>query len=538
MDSLQETNQNLRKQTPVETRVPNHDPAKVSACATHNLSKFFPGVKALRGVSLEFFSGRVHALMGENGAGKSTLLKCLFGIYQPDEGQISIGGQIVRIQNPSHAINMGLAMVHQELHPIRDMTVMENLWLGRMLKTPLGFIDKKRMILESRKVFEEWSMDLDPTSLVRDLSVSKIQTLEIAKAVMGKASVIFFDEPTSSLSGKEVLNLYSLIERLKTLGTAIVYISHKMDEIKRLADELTVLRDGRVVGTYGAQTIEPHQVVTAMVGRELSQIFPQRSPTKPTVVLQGEGLGHRGKHPLRDVTFKLHAGEVLGIGGLIGSRRSELLQGIYGLKPFTEGCLSLKERSELGEKVEKVSMKAPSQALAAGISYLGEDRRQQGIFPNLGIIENLVVSCQKQFLKYRIFTDDVKRLKATTQAIADLRIKTPTPQTLIVNLSGGNQQKVLLARALLTKPKILLLDEPTRGVDVGAKHEIYELIHQFVSNGGSVIVVSSEMPELIGLSHRVLVLCEGRMTGLLEGDQITEQNIITCATEFLSTPSP
>jgi methyl-galactoside transport system ATP-binding protein len=493
-----------------------------------NISKEFPGVKALDNVTLQLRPGTVHSLMGENGAGKSTLMKCLFGIYKQDVGEILLNGKNIIIDNSKAALDHGISMIHQELHPIPRRSVMENLWLGRFpLKKvgPLKLIDDKQMYHDTVTLFKDLEMDLDPHVLVGSLSVSKIQSIEIAKAVSHQAKVIVMDEPTSSLTGNEVDQLFKIIRSLKSRGVSIIYISHKIEEILEISDEVTIMRDGKQIGSWQASELTTDLIISKMVGRDLTQRFPERHNTPGETVLKVEGLTSPFPKGFKDITFDLHQGEILGIGGLVGAQRTELIEALFGLRTVSSGKIFVKGK--------QVKIKSPIDAKKHKIALLTEERRATGIFPVLPIVENTVMANMNRYISPYFLLNQQSMTQDVRQSIEQMRIKTPSSKTQIKNLSGGNQQKVLIARWLLTEPEILMLDEPTRGIDVGAKFEIYSIITELVQQGKSIIMISSEMPELIGMSDRIMVMCEGRMSGILEGNDKTEEAIMHLATKFM-----
>jgi methyl-galactoside transport system ATP-binding protein len=492
-----------------------------------NISKEFPGVKALDGVTLKVRPGTVHALMGENGAGKSTLMKCLFGIYKPDAGEILLDGQKKVINHAKDALANGIAMIHQELHPVPFRSVMENIWLGRFpVKQfgPFAFVDEKKMYRDTQALFADLGLELDPREIVKNLSVSKVQSLEIAKAVSYRSRVIVMDEPTSSLTGNEVEQLFRIIAELKSRGVAIIYISHKMEEILRISDEVTIMRDGRLVGTWPAAELTTDLIISRMVGRDLTQRFPQRENVPGEVVLKVEGLTSPHPHSFQNVSFELRKAEILGIGGLVGSQRTELVEALFGLRAVASGRMFIHGK--------EVKIKSPIDAKKHKMALLTEERRVTGIFPVLSILENTLIANLSRYEKPYLLLDEKKRKEEAGRSIDLLRVKTPSLKTLIKNLSGGNQQKVLLARWLLTEPDILLLDEPTRGIDVGAKYEIYSIIADLAKAGKSIIMISSEMPELLGMSDRIMVMCEGRLSGFLDGKEASEEQVMRLATAY------
>lgn len=492
----------------------------------NNITKTFPGVKALDNVTLKVRPGTVHALMGENGAGKSTLMKCLFGIYHPDAGEIFLNGEKTDIKSSKDALNSGVSMIHQELHPVPQRSVMENIWLGRFPMTgirPLRFIDHKKMYKDTIALFEDLNMDIDPNRLVGELSVSKIQSLEIAKAVSFNSRVIVMDEPTSSLTGNEVEQLFAIINKLRARGVAIIYISHKMEEILRISDDVTIMRDGKYIGTWEAKELTIDMIIQRMVGRDLSERFPERTNVPGEVMLKVEGLTSTNPKSFKDVSFELRKGEILGVGGLVGAQRTELIEALFGLRSVKSGAIY--------KDGKPITIKTPIDAKKHKIALLTEERRVTGIFPVLNITENTAIANLGLYKGPMGLLNESKMRDEAKKGVEKFRTKTPSVNQLIRNLSGGNQQKVLLARWLLTNPDILLLDEPTRGIDIGAKFEIYQIIIDLAKQGKSIIMISSEMPELIGMSDRIMVMSEGRATGILDGKEATEQSIMRLAAQ-------
>lgn len=490
-----------------------------------NITKEFPGVKALNDVSLRIRPGTVHALMGENGAGKSTLMKCLFGIYQPDSGSIHLEGRPLELKDSKTALAHGISMIHQELHPVPWRNVMENLWLGRFPQKavgPLKFVDHKKMYGDTVKLFKELEVDIDPHVRVGRLSVSKVQSIEIAKAVSLNSKIIIMDEPTSSLSGVEVEHLFRIIRDLQKKGVAIIYISHKMDEILRISNEVTIMRDGCYVGTWDARELTIDKIIEKMVGREMSQLFPPRNNVPGETILAVDKITSPNPLSFKNVSFDLKKGEILGVGGLVGAQRTETIEAVFGLRAIESGTISI------NGKVAKIS--SPHVAIRHKMALLTEERRVTGIFPILSVLENTVIANLRKYLRWGLL-DDSRRRADTIKCNKMFNVKTPSYKTLIKNLSGGNQQKVLLGRWLLTEPDILLLDEPTRGIDVGAKYEIYTIIAELARQGKSIIMITSEMPELLGMSDRIMVMCEGRMTGIIDGKTATEQDVMRLAAQ-------
>ncbi|MFC0329580.1 sugar ABC transporter ATP-binding protein [Paenibacillus sepulcri] len=498
----------------------------------NGISKEFPGVKALDQVALHVRPGTVHALMGENGAGKSTLMKCLFGIYQPDSGEIKLSGQQVAIQNSRDALNLGVSMIHQELHPVPYRNVMENIWLGRFPTFgygPFRLVNEKKMYQDTLEIFRDLDIDIDPRAQTGSLSVSKIQSLEIVKAVSFHSKVIVMDEPTSSLTGNEVEQLFTIINRLRSRGVSIIYISHKMEEILRISDDVTIMRDGKRVGTWAAGELTMDLIIKRMVGRDLTERFPERTHVPGDTLMKVESLSSANPKSFQNVSFELRKGEILGLGGLVGAQRTELVEALFGLRSVASGTVSIHGKA--------VRIKSPSDAKRHRIALLTEERRATGIFPVLSVYENTIIANLGRYQNRAGLLNERKGREEAQQNVEKLRTKTPSVNTQIRNLSGGNQQKVLLARWLLTEPDILLLDEPTRGIDVGAKYEIYTIIAQLAKQGKSIIMISSEMPELIGMSDRIMVMSEGRKTGIVEGGAATEQEIMRLAAQQRSVES-
>ena len=490
--------------------------------------KSFPGVKALDHAQLCLHPGKVHALMGETGAGKSTLMKCMFGIYSMDEGEIIYEGQKVTIKDPLEALKMGIAMVHQELQPIPARTIGENIFLGRYpMKKFLGFIpvvDHEKMYADTAELLKKVRMDFDPKQMLGELSVSQMQSVEIAKAVSANCKVLILDEPTSSLTSNEVEALFRIIEDLKADGVAIVYISHKMDEILRISDEVTIMRDGQYIGTWDCAGLTTDFIISKMVGRELTNLYPERHNVPGDVVFEVENFTSINPKSFRNVNFQLRKGEILGVGGLVGAQRTELMEGLFGIRSHTTGTIKYQGK--------ELSISRPKDAIDQGIAMLTEDRRATGILGVLSIADNISVASLKQYLDFGIMINDKKVENLVQENVHKMNIKTPSSKTQIQSLSGGNQQKVLIGRWLANSPDVLILDEPTRGIDVGAKYEIYCIIEELARAGKSIIMISSEMAELIGMSDRIMVMCDGRVTGFVDGKDATQENIMELATQF------
>lgn len=492
------------------------------------ICKSFPGVKALDHAQLCLRPGTVHALMGENGAGKSTLMKCMFGIYKMDEGEIFYEGEKVSITDPMAALKMGIAMVHQELQPIPARTVGENIFLGRYpMKKLLGFIpvvDHDKMYADTDELLKKVRMTFDSHQKVGELSVSQMQSVEIAKAVSANCKVLILDEPTSSLTANEVEALFRIVEDLKAEGVSIVYISHKMDEILRISDEVTIMRDGQYIGTWDCKGLTTDFIISKMVGRELTNLYPKRHNVPGEVVFEVKDFTSINPKSFRNVNFQLRKGEILGVGGLVGAQRTELMEGLFGIRSHSAG--------QIFYQGKELKINRPKDAIDQGIAMLTEDRRATGIMGVLSIADNISIASLNQYLDYGIMLND-KKIEALVQDnIRKMNTKTPSSKTQIKSLSGGNQQKVLIGRWLANNPDVLILDEPTRGIDVGAKYEIYCIIADLAAQGKSIIMISSEMAEIIGMSDRVMVMCDGRVTGFIDGDKATQENIMELATQF------
>ncbi|MEA4875084.1 sugar ABC transporter ATP-binding protein [Anaerorhabdus sp.] len=493
-----------------------------------NISKSFPGVKALDGVSLNVKPGTVHALMGENGAGKSTLMKCLFGIYSKDSGEVIFEGQPVEIKNTHDALMRGIAMVQQEQQPILDRSIAENIFCGRFPTKnigPLKIIDHGKMYADTEALLKEVNMNFNPKMKLSELSVSNMQSVEIAKAVSVKAKVVIMDEPTSSLTENEVEGLFDIINKLRANGVSIIYISHKMEEILKISDEVTIMRDGTYVGTWPSSELTTDLIIKRMVGRELTNRFPPRENIPSDVCLEVRDFTSINPKSFKDINFDLRKGEILGIGGLVGAQRTELMEAIFGVRHIVSGTVKYKN--------EVIKIKRPRDAIKKGIALLTEDRRATGIFGVLSISDNVGVASLDKYIDMGFVLNNKKLEELVNENIRKMSIKTPSTKTQIQSLSGGNQQKVIIGRWLANNPDILILDEPTRGIDVGAKYEIYTIIADLAKQGKSIIMISSEMPELLGMSDRVMVMCEGRVTGILEGAEATQENVMNLATKYM-----
>ncbi len=489
-----------------------------------NIDKSFPGVHALDHVHFDVRCGEVHALMGENGAGKSTLMKVLTGIYTRDSGTIVFDGKEVEFHNTREAQDAGIVIVHQELNMIGDLTVAQNIFIGREFMK--GFrIDDRKMIEESKKLFDELKIEIDPRARMSDLTVGKQQMCEIAKAISHQARVIIFDEPSAALTEKEIEDLFVIIRDLRAKGLAIVYISHRMDEIKVITDRVTVMRDGGYVGTLITKDCTKEDIINMMVGRVIYEDpkTESRVPKDAPVVLKVENLN--AGRMVRDVSFELRKGEILGFSGLMGAGRTETARALFGADPKTSGDIYVNG--------EKVTINSPQDAVKHGIGYLSEDRKRYGIVVQKTITENSTLACLEDYMK-GIFIDKAGETKAAEHYIHELDTKTPGADQLVVNLSGGNQQKVVIAKWLVKNCDILIFDEPTRGIDVGAKNEIYKLMNRLASEGKSIIMISSEMTEILRMSDRIIVMCEGKKTGELDIAEATQEKIMDRATRDIA----
>ena len=485
------------------------------------ISKNFPGVKALDNVSMDLRAGTIHSLMGENGAGKSTLMKCLFGIYSTDSGDFFLEGEKVNFSSPKHAIENGISMVHQELNQVHTRSVMENIWLGRFPQGLTG-VNHKKMYDDTLAIFEDLNIPIDPRVTIGTLSVSQRQMVEIAKAVSLNSKVLVFDEPTSSLSNVEVEHLFRIIFNLRDRGCGIIYISHRMNEILRISDDVTVLRDGKLVSTTPASELTIDMIITQMVGRELSNVYPPKDNAPGDVLLEVEGLTGLYQN-LRDVSFTLRSGEILGVAGLMGAGRTEMLEHIFGLATLKSG--------KLKKNGQEIKNKNPRQAKRNGFAILTEERRTTGIFAVLNIRENTTIANIKNYIAKKLYLSTKKMSNDTAWAIDQFRVKTHSQFAKIGTLSGGNQQKVIIGRWVLTNPDIYLFDEPTRGIDVGAKYEIYQLMINLAKEGKAIIMVSSELPELLGVCDRILVMSGGRLTGTVNAKETSQEEIMALAAE-------
>lgn len=482
------------------------------------ITKSFPGVRALSNVDLKVKKGEVHALMGENGAGKSTLMKILMGIYKHDDGEITFNGKKLEVLRPRDALNAGISMIHQELSPLPDMSIAENLFLGRELSNCL-FLSKKKMIRQSDDIIKQHGMkDIKSAMLMKNLSVAKMQMIEIIKASLYKSKLIVMDEPTSSLSNDEVIDLFKLIGVLKNEGVSIIYITHRMEEVFKLADSATVLRDGETVGYDSIKNIDEQKLIKMMIGRELNHIFPKEKSNIGDIAFEVKNLTRNGVFD--NVSFNVKRGEILGIAGLVGSGRSEIVRAIFGIDKIDSGEIYIDKK--------KISIKKPIDAIKNGIALVTEDRKELGLVLCRSIIDNINLPNLDMISK----TEFVKRKKEkyiSNDVAQSLSIKMSSILQIVENLSGGNQQKVVIAKCLIRKPKIFILDEPTRGIDVGSKSEIHRLMSNLACEGMAVIMISSEMPEILGMSDRIIVVGEGKIKGEFSRKDATQESILTMA---------
>lgn len=497
--------------------------------AMKQIDKSFPGVHALKSVSLEVLPGEVHALMGENGAGKSTLMKILSGIYERDSGAIEYEGQPVEIASPRAAQAMGIGIIHQELSLMRDLNAGQNIFIGREPRIAGGLlIDEKKLNADATALFERMNLKLDPRTPVARLTIAKQQMVEIAKALSHKSRVLIMDEPTAALNDTEISELFTIIKQLKTEGVGIIYISHKMDELKRIADRVTVMRDGEYVGTVPAADTPVDKIISMMVGRAISDDTPAIPDLSDAeTVLEVKNL-NRGRE-VQNVSFSVKKGEILGFAGLMGAGRTEVARVIFGADPLVSG--------EIFVHGKKLTIKQPKDAVSAGVGYLSEDRKQFGLATNMDVATNVVMASLERFIGPAGVLKDPEIRAVARKYINQLSIKTPSERQEARLLSGGNQQKVVVAKWLLRDCDVLIFDEPTRGIDVGAKSEIYRLLNELAAQGRAIIVISSELPEILRLSHRIAVMCEGRLTGFLPGGAPQEE-IMQLATQRHENDAP
>ncbi len=484
------------------------------------ITKIFPGVKALDNVRFNLKKGEVHALLGENGAGKSTMMKIFSGVYKADEGKVFIEDKLVTIDSPREAMDLGIGIIYQELNLCQHLTVAENIFLGRELEKGL-VIDKKKSIEESQKILKMMGTDIDPKEKVSNLSVSKQQMVEIAKALSQNIKILIMDEPTSSLSEKETENLFKVIEKLKSDGKSIIYISHKLDELKRITDRVTIFRDGEFIDTFQFEDITIDEIISKMVGRKISEQFPRTNVIKGSEILKVENLSNEGY--IEDINFSLHKGEILGISGIVGSGRTELAKSIFGVLGNPHGKILVEGKEVIIEDAKN--------AIKNGIVYIPEDRKKEGLAINLDVKRNFSLPLLDKISAK--FTGRViqHKLKEKSQDMIDkMRIKTPHLDTRVKNLSGGNQQKIVIGKWLLNEPKIIILDEPTRGIDVNAKVEIYKLMNELKERGIGIIMISSELPELLGITDRIMIMNSGTIKHTVETLCTSQEEIMSYST--------
>lgn len=489
-----------------------------------HISKSFPGVKALSDVQVDLQYGEVLALVGENGAGKSTLMKILTGIYQKDEGTITLQGNEITVTSPKHAQELGISIIHQELNLMKDLTIAENIFIGREPKGALNFlVDNKKLNNQAKDLFKKLNLDLNPKTKVQNLTVAKQQMVEIAKALSFNSKILIMDEPTTALTETEIEVLFEIINSLREKGVGIIYISHRMDELKRISDRITVMRDGTYIDTLTTAETEMSKVIQLMVGRHVYiESKPNIAEGEKETVLQMKNIST--KTLLKDVSFELKKGEILGFAGLMGAGRTEVARVLFGADPAISGTINLRGN--------EVKIKSPAAAVKHGIGYLSEDRKQFGLLVNMDVKSNIALATIKDYQSKMKFVSDSKIKKTAVKYVEQLKIKTPSVDQQIRFLSGGNQQKVVIAKWLQRECDILIFDEPTRGIDVGAKGEIYKLLDELAASGKSIIMISSELPEILRMSHRIVVMAEGKITGVLSSEEATQEKIMEYATQL------
>lgn len=489
-----------------------------------HISKSFPGVKALSDVQVDLRYGEVLALVGENGAGKSTLMKILTGIYQKDEGTITLQGNEITVTSSKHAQELGISIIHQELNLMKDLTIAENIFIGREPKGALHLlVDDKKLNNQAKELFEKLNIDLDPKTKVQNLTVAKQQMVEIAKALSFNSKILIMDEPTTALTEIEIEALFEIINSLRKKGVGIIYISHRMDELKRISDRITVMRDGTYIDTLTTAETEMSKVIQLMVGRHVYiESKPNIAEGEKETVLKVDNISTKAL--LKNVSFELKKGEILGFVGLMGAGRTEVARVLFGADPATSGTINLHGN--------EVKIKSPAAAVKYGIGYLSEDRKQFGLLVNMDVKSNIALATIKDYQSKAIFVSDYKIKRIAAKYVDQLKIKTPSINQQIRLLSGGNQQKVVIAKWLQRDCDILIFDEPTRGIDVGAKGEIYKLLDELAASGKSIIMISSELPEILRMSHRIVVMAEGKITGVLSSEEATQEKIMEYATQL------
>ncbi|MDR2484797.1 MAG: sugar ABC transporter ATP-binding protein [Treponema sp.] len=489
-----------------------------------NIIKTFPGVQALRGVDLKVRRGEIHALMGENGAGKSTLMKCIIGLHAPTSGQIVFDGKELGRYSAAEALKMGISMIHQELNPVLHRPIMENLWLGREPRNKLGIINEKKMMQMTREMLNEIAMTEDPRTPMVELTVAKMQMCEIAKAISYNSKLILMDEPTSALTNREVEQLFTIMRKLKAKGISMIYISHKLDEIYEITDTVSIYRDGAYIGTEKTTDLKVDRLINMMVGRDVKDMFPKTPCPIGEVKLEIKNLSH--KKYFKDISFSVRKGEILGIAGLVGAGRSEVIETVFGVRQKSGGKIFIDGK--------EADIRTVEDAKKAGMAFITEDRRHSGIFPMLDIQLNMIIGNVPQFLsKSKLIRGKYMR-DTCEDYVKKIQVKTPNLEQLIQNLSGGNQQKVLVARWLMTNPEILLIDEPTRGIDVLTKSEIHRLITTLAGEGKSIVMISSELPEVMGMSDRIMIMHQGKVTGIIDNrPDLTQDELMAYATNTI-----
>ncbi len=517
--------------------IPAYDAQSEVLLDMSHITKSFPGVQALKGVSLSVRAGEVRALLGENGAGKSTLMNILDGVFSEYGGSIRVAGQPVTIHSPREAQALGIAMIHQELHLVPELSIADNIFLGRELRTRWGTLDRPRMNALVKELLAELDLHLSPTQPVRLARVAEQQLIEVAKALSLNARILIMDEPTSALADAETQRLFTVIRQLSARGVAILYISHRLEELPQIAHTVTVMRDGELIGTHPLAGVSRADLIAMMVGRPLQEFFSEEQSDEsvtPLEALRVEKLTlpsdpARLRRPLHDISFSVRSGEIVGLAGLLGAGRTETLETIFGVHPDYLGHIKVEGRT--------LRMRSPRQAIRRGIGFITEDRKGQSLITQLSVRFNISISALDRFAPWMLINQR-REHAAVSDAIRDFHVKTAGPAVIVDTLSGGNQQKVALAKSLLTHPHILLMDEPTRGIDVGAKSEIYALMRQLTKAGMSILMASSELPELLAMCDRILVLCEGRLTGEFRRGEATQDMLLEAATTHLDSESP
>lgn len=484
------------------------------------IEKSFPGVKALQGAYLELDKGKVNVILGENGAGKSTLMKILTGVYTKDEGEILLEGKKIEVKSPKEAEKYGISIIYQEFNLLPHLRVSDNIFVTRLPKTKLGLIDEKKLYDDTKEILKRLNLNIDPNEIVQNLSVAQQQMVEIAKALSVNCKVLIMDEPTAALTESEIEDLFKVIHDLKKQNVGIIYISHRMEELKFIADTVTIMRDGQYISTLNFKDTTLDEMIGLMVGRSLENKFPKRKKNIGEAILEVKNISKKGKY--RNISFEVKKGEILGIAGLMGAGRTEVARGIFGADPIDEGEIVLEGK--------KLNLKTPIDAINEGIAYLTEDRKRDGLLLNLSVEENIMISNPHSYSNKLKICNFSKSKELCEEFIKSMNIKTPNLKQEIKNLSGGNQQKAIIARWLCEDKKVLLIDEPTRGIDVGAKREVYNLMNNLVESGMSIVMISSELPEILGMSDRVVVMKEGSITGILPIEGLDQEKIMYYAT--------